>query len=90
MKTNEKYRNNNETWWKIEKQEWTMMKKERETTMRNDEKERKQTMKNDEKSTQKQWNMMKNKEPTMKNDAKNHFSLFCIIVHWCFFIFHDF
>ena len=49
MKTNEKYRNNNETWWKIEKQEWTMMKKERETTMRNDEKERKQTMKNDEK-----------------------------------------
>ena len=60
MKTNEKYRNNNETWWKIEKQEWTMMKKERE----------KQQWEMMKKRENKQWKMMKNKEKTMKHDEK--------------------
>ena len=41
IKHDEKGRNNNEKWCKIEKQQWTMMKK-RGKTMKNAEKERKQ------------------------------------------------
>ena len=39
MKHDEKERKNNAKWWKIEKQQWTMMKKRRKT-MKHDEKER--------------------------------------------------
>ena len=57
MKKDEKERNNNEQVWKIEKNQWTMMKK-REQPMKHDEKDRK-TMKNDEQGQEK---MMKKSE----------------------------
>ena len=54
MINDETERKNNEKLWKIERQQWKMM-KHRETPMKNDEKERK-----------KQWKMMKKREKTMK------------------------
>ena len=71
--------NNNEKWWKIEKQQWKMMKTRgtnNETWWKREKKTRnhdEQIEKNNEKwwkRDEKQWKMMNNREAIMKNDEK--------------------
>ena len=68
MKNDENERKNKEAWWKIDQQQWKMMKK-REKTVKND-----QTYGNKQwkwwKIETKQSKLMKNRETQMKNYEK--------------------